>query len=102
VRPVLELLRSTRYDDAMPRWTSLLRVLPLSVWFLTGCTTMQRDFNWVRAELTKPPADEDTHNYGAFIILSLEAPLPLKHSNRPWSKFSSSSVLRAHSLGWEH
>jgi hypothetical protein len=34
--------------------------------FFTGCASLARGFNRVRAEMTKPPTDEDTHNYGAF------------------------------------
>jgi hypothetical protein len=34
--------------------------------FLTGCTSLARSFNRIRAEMTKPETDEETNNYGAF------------------------------------
>jgi hypothetical protein len=71
-RSVLELSLSTQYDDEMSRLTWLFHVMLLSLGLLTGCTMWTRDFNRIRAELTKPDTDEDTHNYGAY----LEAPFP--------------------------
>jgi hypothetical protein len=35
---------------------------------LTGCTTLARNFDRLRAAMNKPEADEDTHNYGAFFL----------------------------------
>ena len=45
----------------------LVLVLPIAaVIFLTGCTSLVRDFNRIRAEMTKPETDEEINNYGAF------------------------------------
>jgi hypothetical protein len=37
---------------------------------LTGCTTLARNFDRLRAAMTKPETDEDSHYYGAFFISS--------------------------------
>jgi hypothetical protein len=55
----------------MSRLTWLFHLLLVSLGFLTGCTMLNRNYNRIRAELTKPETDEDTHNYGAYF----EAPL---------------------------
>ena len=34
--------------------------------FFTGCTSLVRGFNRVRAEMTKPATDQEINNYGAF------------------------------------
>ena len=70
-RSVLEPTLSAGYDDAMSRLTWLFHLLLVSLGFLTGCTILNRNYNRIRAELTKPETDEDTHHYGAYF----EAPL---------------------------
>jgi hypothetical protein len=34
---------------------------------------LTRNYNRIRAELTKPEADEDTHNYGAYFEVPFSA-----------------------------
>jgi hypothetical protein len=63
---VLELSLSTGYDDAMSRLTWLFHVLLVSLGLLTGCSMLTRNYNRIRAEMTRPETDEDTHNYGAY------------------------------------
>jgi hypothetical protein len=45
----------------------LVLVLPIAaVIFLTGCTSLVKGFNSIRAEMAKPESDQEIHNYGAF------------------------------------
>jgi hypothetical protein len=66
LRSLLELSLSTGYDDAMSRLTWLFPVLLVSLGLLAGCAMWNRNYNRIRAELTKPDTDENTHNYGAY------------------------------------
>jgi hypothetical protein len=60
------MLRARR-SPKMPLLASLVLAMVFAAGiFFTGCTSLARGFNWVHAEMTKPPTDEDTHNYGAF------------------------------------
>ena len=60
------MLRARR-PPKMPILAPLVLVLFFAAGiFFTGCTSLVRGFNRVRAEMTKPPTDEETHNYGAF------------------------------------
>jgi hypothetical protein len=69
------MLRARRPPKMPILAPSLVLVLLLVGGILfTGCMSIARGFNRVRAEMTKPPTDEDTHNYGAF----LNTPGPLK------------------------
>jgi hypothetical protein len=75
----LELSSSTEYDDAMSRYTPLFPVLPFAVVILTGCTTLVRSYDRIRAVMTKGDTDDQNiHNYGAFFrsSLSLTSELP--------------------------
>jgi hypothetical protein len=56
----------------MSRLTWLFPFLLVSLGVLTGCAMWNRNYNRIRAEMTKPDADEDVHNYGAYF----EAPFP--------------------------
>jgi hypothetical protein len=60
------MLRARR-PPKMPILAPLVLVLFFAAGiFSTGCTSLVRGYNRVRAEMTKPPTDEETHNYGAF------------------------------------
>jgi hypothetical protein len=60
------MLRARR-PPKMPILAPLVLVLLFAAGiFFTGCTSLVRGFNRVRAEMTKPATDEETHNYGAF------------------------------------
>ena len=60
------MLRAHR-PPKMPILAPLVLVLLFAAGiFFTGCTSLVRGFNRVRAEMTKPATDEETHNYGAF------------------------------------
>jgi hypothetical protein len=75
----LELSSSTEYDDAMSRCTPLFHLLPFAVVILTGCTTLVRSYDRIRAVMTKGDTDEQSiNNYGAFFrsSLSLTSELP--------------------------
>jgi hypothetical protein len=70
----LELSPGTPYDEVMSRCTALFGVSLFAAGILTGCTTLARNFDRLRAAMTKPETDEDTHNYGAFFV-SLRWPI---------------------------
>jgi hypothetical protein len=57
----------------MSRLTWLFLVLLVSLGLLTGCAMWNRNYNRIRAELTKPDTDENTHNYGAYFAAPLSA-----------------------------
>jgi hypothetical protein len=73
----------------MSRLTWLFRILLVSLGLLTGCSMLSRNYNRIRAELTKPENDEDTHNYGAYF----EAPLS--------GSFWKSDALWTKKTGWK-
>jgi hypothetical protein len=79
LRSALELEPITGYDDAMSRLTWLFSFLLVSLGVLTGCAMWNRNYNRIRAELTKPEADEDVHNYGAYFA----APFPATTETSP-------------------
>jgi hypothetical protein len=83
VRSVLVLSLSTRYDDAMSRLTWLFHFLLVSLGLLTGCTMLSRNYNRIRAELTKPETDEDTHNYGAYFEAPFSATSKVARPTHP-------------------
>jgi hypothetical protein len=68
------MLRARR-PPKMPILAPLVLVLFFAAGtFFTGCASLTRGYNRIRAEMTKPPTDEDTHNYGAFF----NTPRPLR------------------------
>lgn len=52
----------------MSRCTAFFGVSLFAMGILTGCTTLARNFDRLRAAMNKPETDEDTHNYGAFFL----------------------------------
>ena len=62
----LSMLRARR-SPKISVLAPLLLLLPFAAGtILTGCTSLARSFNRIRAEMTKPETDEETNNYGAF------------------------------------
>jgi hypothetical protein len=88
-RSVLEPSLSTGYDDAMSRLVWLFHILLVSLGLLTGCSMLSRNYNRIRAELTKPETDEATHNYGAYFEAPVSGP------------FRKSDPLRTKKTGWK-
>jgi hypothetical protein len=60
------MLRACWLQKISPLAPLVLFLLFTAGIFLTGCTSLARSFNRIRAEMTKPETDEETHNYGAF------------------------------------
>jgi len=74
-------MHRTRQFPTMARFVSLFHVLPLAVGILTGCTTLVRSYDRIRAVMTKPEPNEETNNYGAFFLL----PRSLTSEPSQWS-----------------
>lgn len=55
----------------MSRCTPLFHVLPFAVVILSGCTTLVRSYDRIRAVMTKEDTDEQINNYGAYFSSSL-------------------------------
>jgi hypothetical protein len=52
----------------MPRFPSWVHILPLTVWILTGCTTLVTTYDRIRATLNEPETDDTIHRYGAWFL----------------------------------
>jgi hypothetical protein len=83
----------------MSRYTPLFPVLPFAVVILTGCTTLVRSYDRIRAVMTKGDTDDQNiNNYGAFFrsSLSLTSELP-----NQWTDLNSPHypVVKGHIRG---